>query len=434
MSQPQETQTDGVSDFKPSIWPIIDSFLQRMTVDQRERLKVGSPDIPTKQLMMDLFLEIIAGLSVDLLKSIRRLKVEMTEEEVNAILGDTVTQALKEAINGDTCSCRCRSAKRLDDLISKEVHQNLQCSSFGRDAGEKPTTPSGRLCKMLQLASKTFACVPRKMKDLFTSESGRRPTPDVKTADSDFEPQEPQNLTGKLCLNEPSTPVEVFIYGGPNAIPEGPSGASPQSPGGISAHELLGMVPTDPEPEALNYPAKRDDPTPPLSDGTDSDSSVEIVIYQGPNYHSDQEDSEVEIVPSPVVKEKMSSFVKDQKLEFLIRTLVAKTLQKCKVDDTADTDVYVELLLQRTRAELEGLDFNLDSKTLRQFNTDIFGDLSEKWGGDFNVLVALKKNDLELGDWVASTLKDRLLAPPGNGSGFRGLLSPVGRASTGGEE
>lgn len=151
---------------------------------------------------------------------------------------------------------------------------------------------------------------------------------------------------------------------------------------------------------------------------------------RGPNYHPDQDDSEVEVVPSPVVKEKMSSCVKEKTLEFLLRSLVAKTLKKNKVDAASDVGVYVEPLLERTRAELEGTDFDLDPKTLRQFIRNLSIDLCKKWGGDLNVLVALKKKDPELGDWVASTLKDRLLAPPAN-YGSVWWLFPVGRTTTG---
>ncbi|KAL6095480.1 uncharacterized protein ACO6RY_09398 [Pungitius sinensis] len=373
MNRPQETQTDEASDLHPTVRPIIDSFLQRMTVDQRERLREGSPDMPTQQLMMDLLMEIIEGLSADLLKSMRRLKVEMTEEGVKASLGDTVTRALKEAINGQNCSCQCRSARRLNDLVSVAVHQSLQSSSFGGDAQAKPGSPLSRLRKMLQLAINTCACIPRKVKDLFIFGSGTRPSPHVRSTDPDFEPQDPQNHEGPIDIPEPE----------PCERPKGTSGDSPH----ISAHELPGMVPPDPDPEELNPP---------------------------------------DVGPSVVVKKKMSLSVKKKTLEFLIRTLVSKTLQKFKVDGVCDADVYVAPLLQRALAELEDLDFNLDHINLRQFNTGIFRDLCEKWRGDFNLLIALKRNDPELADWVASTLRDRLMAPPVMSSSFLRWILPAG--------
>eukprot|EP00064_Thunnus_orientalis_P025141 superscaffoldBa00011999_g25471 len=117
--------------------PPIQTFVNRMTEDQWTLLRSGSPDNATKILLAELLLEMIQAMTNLFLGYLKNTSVIISEEQVQAKLGDTLVQSFAEALDIKD-QHQCVSSERLTNLLAKEVTQSVS-SALSADK----TTESG---------------------------------------------------------------------------------------------------------------------------------------------------------------------------------------------------------------------------------------------------------------------------------------------------
>ena len=137
--------------------PPIQTFVNRMTEDQWTLLKSGSPDNATKILLAELLLEIIQAVTNSFLASVKNTCVIISEEQVQAKLGDTLAQSFAEALDMKD-QHQCVSSERLTNLLAKEVTKSVSSALSNDNTAEsgvsQHVTPPSRLNNMITHTSK----------------------------------------------------------------------------------------------------------------------------------------------------------------------------------------------------------------------------------------------------------------------------------------
>ncbi|XP_029686944.1 uncharacterized protein [Takifugu rubripes] len=132
-----------------NIYPLIQSFLERTTVEQWESFVLGRPDDATTILVAELVLEIIAALSTSVLTTLRS-ETHTSEERVLSKLKKTLPGVLSEAL-GIQEEEDNDGLKILTDTIQKEVRENLSSSRASSEKGtsNQRITPTSRINVMI---------------------------------------------------------------------------------------------------------------------------------------------------------------------------------------------------------------------------------------------------------------------------------------------
>ena len=149
----EEMQEVRIEVFRPPI----QTFVNRMTEDQWTLLKSGSPDNATKILLAELLLEIIQAVTNSFLASVKNTCVIISEEQVQAKLGDTLAQSFAEALDMKD-QHQCVSSERLTNLLAKEVTKSVSSALSNDNTAEsgvsQHVTPPSRLNNMITHTSK----------------------------------------------------------------------------------------------------------------------------------------------------------------------------------------------------------------------------------------------------------------------------------------
>ncbi|XP_029686943.1 uncharacterized protein [Takifugu rubripes] len=132
-----------------NIHPLVQSFLERTTVEQWESFVLGRPDDATTILVAELVLEIIAALSTSVLTTLRS-KTHTSEERVLTKLKKTLPRVLSKAL-GIQEEEDNDELKTLTDTIQKEVRENLNSSRAICKKGTsiRRITPTSRINVMI---------------------------------------------------------------------------------------------------------------------------------------------------------------------------------------------------------------------------------------------------------------------------------------------
>lgn len=113
----------------------------------------------------------------------------------------------------------------------------------------------------------------------------------------------------------------------------------------------------------------------------------------------------------------------------IVHKLVSRTFKKAKLDCTvAKSEDIVNRLIEKTWAEVEGVDFEITTKTLKTLDKAIFQDLRKKWGYAENILVSMNTGEPALENCIASFAKDHLMKSPKKCSRIGRFFSSVGKA------
>eukprot|EP00064_Thunnus_orientalis_P017266 superscaffoldBa00003623_g17346 len=197
--------------------PPIQTFVDRMTEDQWTLLKIGCPDNATKILLAELLLDIIQAVTNFSLASLKNTCVNISEEQVQVKLGDTLAQSFGEALDiKNPDQCQCISSERLTNLLAKEITKSISSALSAHNATEpgfsKHITPPIRLNNMIKHASKmlkTFVARCGKMKKC-TSRARRQTASQTASQDlaSQYLEVKEDNDSCQSEGEEPQTPEE----------------------------------------------------------------------------------------------------------------------------------------------------------------------------------------------------------------------------------
>lgn len=117
-----------------------------MTAERWTLLKPDSPDDATKFLLTELLLEIVQAATNSILAALRKTSAVISEEQLQAKLGDKLSQSFLEALDiSDQVS-----AERLTSLLAKDVGENIS-----------------RLNEMIRYATRKLKAFTGKMKMLY---------------------------------------------------------------------------------------------------------------------------------------------------------------------------------------------------------------------------------------------------------------------------
>lgn len=137
-----------------SFGPLIESFFDRITTDQWRLLKAGNPDQTTASVLAELLMNIVASLSDGFLAVLQNLNVTMSAEDVQASLGDTLSQSFAEALGFDDLRVSLEASEHLKSLVVKEVSETVSSILSAADGEESSArqrlTPPRRLKAMLR--------------------------------------------------------------------------------------------------------------------------------------------------------------------------------------------------------------------------------------------------------------------------------------------
>ncbi|CAK6961284.1 uncharacterized protein LOC121898093 [Scomber scombrus] len=92
--------------------PLIQIFYERITEGQWYSRTSGSPDDTTRILLAQLLLDIIQAATNTLLAVLKNTSVVIPEEQVQAKLGETLTQSFAEVLDVEDMSLSARSRKK----------------------------------------------------------------------------------------------------------------------------------------------------------------------------------------------------------------------------------------------------------------------------------------------------------------------------------
>ncbi|TWW67010.1 hypothetical protein D4764_02G0000510, partial [Takifugu flavidus] len=166
------SKTPQVSEFVLSnIHPLVQSFLERTTVEQWESFVLGRPDDATTILVAELILEIIANLSNSVVTTLKS-HTRTSEERVLTKLEETLPQVLSEAL-GIQDEVDSDGLQTLTDTIQKEVRANLNSSRASSEKGtpNQRITPTSRINVMIVQLVELF----KKFSDKIRTFIGPRP-------------------------------------------------------------------------------------------------------------------------------------------------------------------------------------------------------------------------------------------------------------------
>ncbi|KAM7397883.1 hypothetical protein PAMA_005967 [Pampus argenteus] len=150
--------------------PLVQAFVDSLTEDQWELLKLGCPDDATKMLIAELLLEIVQAATNNILVNLKKKhRKKMSENRLQVNLGNTLAQTFADALNMED-QVQCLSSKRLTSLVTEEVEQSVKSILSAQISADPEIneyiTPPDRLNRMLKHASKILKIFARKKKVL----------------------------------------------------------------------------------------------------------------------------------------------------------------------------------------------------------------------------------------------------------------------------
>lgn len=109
---------------KNLVFSLIDSFFKKLSVEQWRLLTAGTPDVGTKMLLAGLLLDIVDTVTEELAFNINEGDGVMSEKDVEACLGDTISWSFSEVLQIEE-EVQCVSSQKLTELVVEEVTQEV---------------------------------------------------------------------------------------------------------------------------------------------------------------------------------------------------------------------------------------------------------------------------------------------------------------------
>lgn len=160
------------------ICPLIESFFERITEEQLNLLKSGTPDDGTKILLAELVLGMIMSLTKGVLAALMSRNLTESEDDIQSRLDDILPQISSQVL-GIPDKVDSVSSRKLSDLIVQEVRENITSALSGNSPTvqtliDQRLIPPQRLNTMVSHAYKTVKDVMAKMKSLFSCQRQKR--------------------------------------------------------------------------------------------------------------------------------------------------------------------------------------------------------------------------------------------------------------------
>ncbi|XP_028453997.1 uncharacterized protein LOC114568602 [Perca flavescens] len=97
-------------------------------------------------------------------------------------------------------------------------------------------------------------------------------------------------------------------------------------------------------------------------------------------------------------------------IKVVMQKLLTRLFKKAKVDfNLKNPEDFIDRLLEKTWAQVEGVDFHTTTKTFKNLDKDIFKDVRKKWGSAEDMLVSVNLGDPALEDSIACCFKAHLM-------------------------
>ncbi|XP_037608596.1 uncharacterized protein LOC119478162 [Sebastes umbrosus] len=477
------SQTGAMPEFnvRHAVSQLILSFFKGMTEEQWGLLKSCKPDDSTTTMMAELLLEIIAAMTKAFLIGLDTVNRQWMEDGAKIDLGDVISQGFAEALGVDD-AVQCPSSKILTQLIAQDVSESVQSALSSPEGIIQRLTPPSRLNDMILHACKMCKVFIGKMKSVFSPRPRKQRTTSEES-DTEPEPSDADDRFARACIHR----IVAQMMNRFHRDSEVHSRESAKSLTKKINHllkdnrDLLGLVdphtdiPSDrvleftkllsdllyrhivdgPEilPASIQEPVKHAgmladlqrkvfgflsltrwwqifkagdlaDKMRDVIQGTES-QPLAIPAQPGPVCVMKSRDDS----PRAARKEKNRICV-----ETFLETLVMRIFKKAKVTWTiSNVQDIIQRLLERTLAEVEGVDFECGPETFGDLEKTICRDLCKKWGNAAWLLVSLKSDKPALGDCIASSVKDHLMAPRRERSFMRRFFPSLLTAMTMGE-
>lgn len=168
-------RTEEMQDIKCSVVLQINYFFDRLTEEPWKKLKNGIPDDTTEIQIGELLLNIIITLSRAFFETVKN-RIKVSEREVQAALGDMVTQCFRDVLKVEG-KVKCKSSKRLNVRICREVAETVNSVPGDvQDLTPRHIPPPRRLCKMVYHAVKMMYVFIAKMNRVYTPRVRRKRT------------------------------------------------------------------------------------------------------------------------------------------------------------------------------------------------------------------------------------------------------------------
>ncbi|KAM7392415.1 hypothetical protein PAMA_007503 [Pampus argenteus] len=198
-----------------TFYPLIETFVKRLTEDQWERLKSRSPDDATNFLIAELLLEIIQAVTNAIVANLKNKKVKRVSSlEVN--LGDNIPLGFAKALNIKG-KIKCANFETLTSLLAEEIVNsitstvNIFSSNTAKhsimEIASKYITRPLKLNTMVELATK--------MLEEFASAKQQTSKELVLTDSEDEDEKDPEVLVEKpkaLKGKPPQHPVLAIVH------------------------------------------------------------------------------------------------------------------------------------------------------------------------------------------------------------------------------
>ena len=97
-------------------------------------------------------------------------------------------------------------------------------------------------------------------------------------------------------------------------------------------------------------------------------------------------------------------------IKLVMQKLLSRMFKKAKVDfNLKNAEDFIDRLLEKTWAQVEGVDLYTATKTLKNLDKDIFQDVCKKWGSAEDMLVSVILGEPALEDFIACCFKAHLM-------------------------
>ncbi|KAK2883302.1 hypothetical protein Q8A73_022235 [Channa argus] len=462
----------------PDVRTAFEGFVKNLTLEQHRLLILGEPDQSTRLRLAKMCIDLILGLSNCLIKAVKDFEGQ-TEHQIFSKMGSMFIQIFSELMD---VKGRCVSVEELTTLIVREVRDIINCALHSLEDSEEPVksriTPLKRINAMVKHAIEILKGFVAKINIFCTS------LPNRKRAKLNFTENVEEDMKEDVKIKDrfqkqhepPSSPVgsETSITAVSQAV---------QKVIGQELNQIL--EPISDELSGSDYSSLQSESSGEISIvsddvakliveesfrfkqcGSASQSSEirESCIMGLTNWWLNSEVSKVSenvilllmetrpivktMLPKVVLEETGPSVVshsvceeaqakpqQDSKwqtqkrktqLRVVLEMVVTQTYTKAKVSrGMGKSEAIIDHLLQKTWAELKGIDFDIRGSTFELFGKAIFRNVCEKSGTPAHALMLLQLRDPQIEECIISYLKHHVTQPPQQHSTISSFFSSV---------
>ncbi|KAL7395072.1 hypothetical protein ABVT39_009634 [Epinephelus coioides] len=446
--------------------PFAKRFFEQLSEVQRQKLRDGTPDEATRDIMADLLMDLAVYLAESLTNVNKNQMV--TEESVASTLGNVVPEAFAQAlgVNGQESG---DSSETLTKMMSKEISKSISSSSSSSSSSStswdtrRLTVMVAHACSMIRSFMRNASlCCRTKRVDVKADDDDRfglistpiesSVTPslmgnvslccstahvDVKAHDDDcfnlistpIESSVTPSLIGNTslccstahvdlvaddddCFDLTSTPIESSVT--PSLIGNTSLCCSTAHVDLVADNDdCFGLTSTPINSSKLSWlsPAQ-------MSEGSKDRATPAPALEPAPAPAPAPALSVPEAGAEPVLHVRPDRDLNTEKnkicVQILVEKLVTRVYNKAKVNiHLKDPHIIINCLFEKIWAEVQGGDYDITPETFKSLDKTIFKDLCRFWGCAELVLVSLCQEQPEM-DYAVCTFARHLKTPQRN--------------------